>query len=333
MPRFSVVMPVYNTEKYISEAIQSLVNQTFTDWELVVVDDGSTDNSVRIIRQFMAKDDRIKLYQMPTNSGSAYWPRKDAILKAQSEWIVSLDADDYLEEIFLKKINERLEITLADIVFPRMYFLTKEKEVHYTIPQSDFDMNQILTGESACMLTIPHWIIGAGGGCVHKSIYLKAWEQDEEQYTGMNADELLTRKICLCAKKVAFTDGKYFYRYNEESITKKFTEKRFHILQTNLLLKALIEKHFGINTVESSKVNAKVSYGVVACAALFYQNLNKILPNNRQPIRDEIKHSWEQIQWKHAKPYIPYSRYLLFHYSFETMMFFIRLYTYVKRHK
>ena len=333
MASFSVVIPVYNAEKYLSEAIQSITNQTFADWELVLVDDCSTDQSIEIIQQFMKRDSRIRLYKLPKNSGSAYRPIQKGITKANYEWIVVMGDDDYLEEDYLKKLNERLEMTHADIVFPRMYSITNEKKVLCSIPKADFDMNQVLSGEDACMLTIPHWIIGANGGGVRKSIFLKAWEQDNDQYSGMNADELLTRKICLCAPKVAFTDSKYFYRYHEESITKKFTEKRFHILQTDLLLKKLIEKHFGINTVESAKVNAKISYGVVLCASLFYRNLNRILPANRQSIRDEIKNSWEQIQWKQAKPYIPYSRYLLFHYNFEIMMFFIRLHTYVKRHK
>lgn len=58
-PRVSVIMPNYNCEKYIAEAIESILNQTFTDFEFIIIDDGSTDNSWNIIQEYAKKDDRI----------------------------------------------------------------------------------------------------------------------------------------------------------------------------------------------------------------------------------------------------------------------------------
>ena len=67
----SVIMPNYNRAKYISEAIESVISQTYPIWELIIIDDCSTDNSVNIIEEYVAKDERIKLIRLPKNSGPA----------------------------------------------------------------------------------------------------------------------------------------------------------------------------------------------------------------------------------------------------------------------
>ena len=233
MAKITVVMPAYNAAKYIKEAIDSVLNQTFLDWELVIVDDCSTDSTYSIILQYELRDSHIRVYQMPQNSGSAFSPRKKAVSEATSEWISSLDADDYYEPYFLEKLYNRILETKADIVVQRMICITDGGEVIDTIPKTNFDISQILTGEEACMLTINGWDIGCNA--VHRTVYEKVWARYHDSYIGMNADELLTRKRLLCADKVAFSDGKYFYRKNMQSITNSFSTKLFDILQTNIL--------------------------------------------------------------------------------------------------
>ena len=81
MAKITVVMPAYNAAKYIKEAIDSVLNQTFLDWELVIVDDCSTDSTYSIILQYELQDSRIRVYQMPQNSGSAFRQEKKLFLK------------------------------------------------------------------------------------------------------------------------------------------------------------------------------------------------------------------------------------------------------------
>ena len=87
----SIIMPLYNSEKYISDSINSVINQTYQNWELLIVDDCSMDNSVEIVKSF--KDERIKLLHNPTNSGAAI-SRNYALREAKGRWIAFLDSDD-----------------------------------------------------------------------------------------------------------------------------------------------------------------------------------------------------------------------------------------------
>lgn len=84
-------MPNYNTSEYISDSIHSVINQTYTNWELIIVDDCSSDNSVELIRSF--DDSRIRIYINEVNSGAAY-SRNYALRKAKGRWIAFLDSDD-----------------------------------------------------------------------------------------------------------------------------------------------------------------------------------------------------------------------------------------------
>lgn len=89
----SVIMASYNSEKYISEAISSVISQTYKHWELLVTDDCSSDQSVQVINHLKAKDKRIKLFKLSKNSGAAV-ARNMAIDKAQGHYIAFLDSDD-----------------------------------------------------------------------------------------------------------------------------------------------------------------------------------------------------------------------------------------------
>lgn len=93
--KISVVMPVYNVEKYINSAIKSVLNQSFTDFELIIIDDGSTDNTVKLIKEY--KDKRIKIWQNKKNLGLVPSLNK-GIKKAKGEFIVRCDGDDINEK-------------------------------------------------------------------------------------------------------------------------------------------------------------------------------------------------------------------------------------------
>ncbi len=87
----SVIMPSYNTGKYIAESIRSVINQTYTNWELLIVDDCSTDNTYEVVASF--NDDRIRYFKNERNSGAAV-SRNRALREAKGRWIAFLDSDD-----------------------------------------------------------------------------------------------------------------------------------------------------------------------------------------------------------------------------------------------
>ena len=104
-PKISVVMPVLNGEKYLAEAIESILNQTFQDFEFIIVDDGSTDQTPEILRSYANKDSRIQIVTNPINRGIGY-SRNRGIALSRGEYIANMDADDLcLPERFEKQVR------------------------------------------------------------------------------------------------------------------------------------------------------------------------------------------------------------------------------------
>jgi len=130
MPKVSVIVSVYNLEEYIGECIESILNQTFSDFELIVVDDGSTDNSFRIIEQYAKLDARVvAVYQ--ENQGVTY-ARNNGVRHATGDYIMFSDGDDYYGEDMIETLyNTMLEQDVEMVLNQSYYKVYKEKiEVH-----------------------------------------------------------------------------------------------------------------------------------------------------------------------------------------------------------
>ena len=116
-PSVSVIIPVYNIEKHLEKCLDSVIGQTLKDIEIIVVNDGSTDNSLDIITQYARKDSRIVIVDKP-NEGLAY-ARKSGIEAAHGKYVQHLDGDDFLEPDACELLFKRAEETDADIVIMR----------------------------------------------------------------------------------------------------------------------------------------------------------------------------------------------------------------------
>ncbi|MGV8139819.1 MAG: glycosyltransferase family 2 protein [Mangrovibacterium sp.] len=114
-PKISIIIPVYNTEEYVEEAIQSIVNQTVRDTEIIVVNDGSTDNSLLILEKLADADHRIKVYSQE-NQGQAV-ARNFGLEKAQGKYLYFMDSDDLLREDALAQCYAKCEEYQLDLVF------------------------------------------------------------------------------------------------------------------------------------------------------------------------------------------------------------------------
>jgi len=115
LPAISIITPVYNTGEYLARCLTSIINQSFADFEVVMVDDGSTDNSAGIIRDFLARDDRIRyFYQENQGPGVA---RNLAVSKARGDYIAFVDSDDTIDPELLEKIMSRVKQDTPDLLF------------------------------------------------------------------------------------------------------------------------------------------------------------------------------------------------------------------------
>lgn len=303
MPVFSIVMPAYNVGKYIGEAIKSVLRQTFADWELVIVDDGSTDNTLELAQYFSQQDNRIRCFTLPSNSGGCFIPRAEAVLKSTGHRIVNLDADDYLEDFYLEKIYNRIQETHVDAILGRMYCI-KNDLVTDTIPKMDFDIGQVISGEQACMFTVPRWIIGLSGA-IPKEIYVTAIQQHDAYKTLHAADEVLSRRLLLLCNNVAFVDAKYMYRYNENSVTHKFALKLFDRIDTDRLLLTLLEEHFGKYSSEVQVMHQQVFEGVLSCEVLYWKNRRVIDKKDRTQTIDRLRAGYSMINWGNCQGKVP----------------------------
>ena len=102
VPTVSVVMPVYNREKLVADAIESVLNQTFTDFEFIIVDDGSTDNTMQILKAYAEKDKRIRLIAHDKNCGVGCG-RNTAQRNARGQFLAIMDSDDIMSPTRLEK--------------------------------------------------------------------------------------------------------------------------------------------------------------------------------------------------------------------------------------
>ena len=215
MPYFSIVIPVYNKEKFVAKTLKSVLDQTFTDYEIIIVNDGSTDQSeAKILEQ---KDNRIQYYSKK-NEGVAF-ARNFGIEKATADYICFLDADDFwypnfLETMFdyIQKLPEQkvfaatIEIETATTVFPAQYSIAKTK---------DFEIvNFFEASQKECVL----WTSSVA---IHKSVFEKVGTFDTKIKHGEDTE--LWIRIGLKYPIVFIHKILARYVYDKESISRNYS--------------------------------------------------------------------------------------------------------------
>ena len=167
----SIIMAAYNAEKTIEQAINSVLSQTYTNFELLVVNDCSKDRTVELVKDIVAKDSRVRLISNVKNSGVSY-TRKHGLEEAKGDWIAILDSDDAWEPEKLEKQIELQRRTNADLLFTGSAFMDSEghpidwylhapKEVTYR----QLLKQNVLSNSSALVrkeLYAKHYAIGDG---------------------------------------------------------------------------------------------------------------------------------------------------------------------------
>lgn len=146
-PKISVIVPVYNTELYIDDCLNSIIGQSFSDLEIIVVNDGSTDKSLELIEAFARKDKRIKVLNQENKGGAA--ARNAGVKAAVGEYIAFVDSDDTIHPDTYKISYEKAKETNADILMFGETKFTSPNETYYdgfkalTIPCSIFLWNKL----------------------------------------------------------------------------------------------------------------------------------------------------------------------------------------------
>ena len=231
-------MPAYNAGEYISCAIESILAQTFKEWELIITDDCSTDNTVEIIEGFCKKHRNIRLIKRNTNSGAARLPRKESAYASTGEFIMTYDADDFLDSDYIEKMYNRQIETKADIILSTLHLCNKEgKPNGVSIPKNNFPIECILTGKEATKYLLGEVAISVSGLLIKREIYLEnisSGKNEENNYSYV--DEIDQRRLLFSCGKVAFADTKYYYRQHPESLMHQKGIKRYNFLLTSKII-------------------------------------------------------------------------------------------------
>ena len=142
-PTISVIIPVYNTQAYIVECLESVKNQTYKDYEVIIVNDGSTDNSEILIRNFISNNNLDNYYLLCKNNEGLCSARNDGLKHAAGEWIIFIDSDDWLEETCFENLIAADNKYHVDLVLTgfRAYDIETEKFdiwSQYTVEYGEF---------------------------------------------------------------------------------------------------------------------------------------------------------------------------------------------------
>ncbi|MDG7247369.1 glycosyltransferase [Streptococcus pneumoniae] len=142
----SVVIPVYNVENYLEECIQSVLNQTYTNLDIVLVNDGSTDASAEICDRFAEIDDRARVFH--TENRGAALAKNFGVTQALGEYVLFVDSDDIAEKRMVETLYRQVEETGADIVIGN-YFLYDENDGQYKlyVLERDFCIEELSAQE------------------------------------------------------------------------------------------------------------------------------------------------------------------------------------------
>lgn len=290
-------MPAYNAERYIEEAVCSIIEQTYTDWELIVVDDGSKDKTIEIIEKYKKKNSRIRLIKREQNSGGCRLPRFDAILAAKGDFVCPIDSDDTIEPKYLEKLIKRQKETSSDIVLGRMVVCDEnQKPKGRTIPIKDYPILTIYSGEEACKRTIGEWELGMNGLLARSELYKKYInEAYQSTYNGAFADEIDHRRLLLCAKTIAMTDASYFYRQQPQSIIHSTSPQSYNSLLANKELLEFVAKNFNEETILQKAYNEYFSNIYRAQQKLFL-HYDKYTKEEKRNIQTLIKEHYLCMQ-------------------------------------
>ena len=120
MPLFSIIIPVYNVEKYLNKCVDSVLNQTFTDFEVILVDDGSPDNCPAICDSYAEKDKRVRVIHK--QNGGLICARKSGLEAARGDYIGFVDSDDWIEENMYELFADMIKKYSPDMVLSDFYF-------------------------------------------------------------------------------------------------------------------------------------------------------------------------------------------------------------------
>lgn len=157
----SIITPSFNRADIVAETAASIFNQTYPHWEWIIVDDGSTDNSWKVLQEFAAKDERVKIFKRNREPKGACACRNIAVENCSGDYVIFLDTDDLLASFCLEqRVNAMQQNPECDfIIFPMLLFKNKPDDLKllWNVDSEEDDLSRILKGDPVCQGTGTLW--------------------------------------------------------------------------------------------------------------------------------------------------------------------------------
>lgn len=220
-PIVSVIVPVYNVEKYLSECIESIIEQDYSNLEIIIVDDGTPDNSGKIADDYAKKDGRINVIHK-TNGGVAS-ARNVGMDAATGEFVLFVDSDDWISKDHVSHLMYLQSIDDADMCMTTEFFTQKTD-----VQEQEQIVETMKSDDAAALLLSPKMVVGT-----YNKLYRRAWlnannlRQNEKLFSGEGLNFIVT--VAQYANHVTISNRRiYYYRRNvSESATTKFNINMF----------------------------------------------------------------------------------------------------------
>lgn len=223
----SIIVPIYNVEKFLKKCINSIVSQTYKNIEIILVNDGSPDDCLRICKEYSEKDNRIIV--VDKKNGGLSDARNSGIERATGKYLVFIDSDDYIEKNMIEELYNNIVETQSDISICNFYttidnFDIENKATLHKVIYSDNENIYDMLYNKYALQTIISW----------NKIYKKELFENCKYPVGLiHEDQYIICDILSQCKKISYMTDKFLYHYvqRENSIMKTFNIKRFDIVK------------------------------------------------------------------------------------------------------
>lgn len=241
-PYFSVIIPVYGVEKYIRSCIDSVLKQSFDDFELILVDDGSPDNCPEICDEYVQRDSRVKVIHK--KNGGLVSARKAGCRVASGKYIVSVDGDDWVKECYLNDISQIAKQHEPDVICFGIihHWADRQQEMPYQYASKIYSKSDIENEIFPVLFMSEMGVYFPPSICtkaVKRELYVEC-QNNVDDRIAIGEDVACTRQIVYKAESMyIMKDCLYFYRQNELSMTKN--KKAFSMLAPEFISEIFVE--------------------------------------------------------------------------------------------
>lgn len=299
----SIILPVYNVSAYLSHCLNSIVNQTYSNIEIIAVDDGSTDNSLEILKEYATRDSRINIVSKKNGGLMSAWI--EGLKYANSNWVTFVDSDDWIDIKFIEKMYNAMCFSGADIIissYQEEWNNKTKKVIHNKLGSGYYEIDSSIFAK----------IINYDGGYRSRGIVINRWGK-------LIRKELLLKNIIYCdlsisygedvnimipvvgdAKSVYILDeALYHYRMNQNSITHSYVKNMKKQIDT-------LYEHIGDYMKDTSQpddvVNALMvdNLSLIICCMRNEAKNKNILIGAKKILYEYFDDNWKRIS--HTTP-------------------------------